>query len=248
MRSKKLFVIVSLVGMAGFGIVWFGARSGEQAARQPASAPLVAEREAVPAENAEPVVARILASTPNLEGKPLEESEKQAVDRLATLLASAERMKSSKELARELKRAGLRPVIGRDENPYTGRLDIVRTRDALPGTRYFHAQVFENGTDSEGAFAQHVSFQVRPGKDSMDVALAAIRDTHRDLGNPEINRPDYVLWRTKEGRVVSAKRMTSEDLQGNLFNAQDPVGDVGTIWVVSEDDPEDEAESDHGHT
>lgn len=174
----------------------------------------------------------------NIADQPLDPVERESVDRLSRMLADAESMKSTRELTSELKRAGLKPVIGRDENPDTGRLDIVRTRDALPGTRYFHAQMFGDG---KTAFAQHLSFQVRPGKDSMDVALQAIQATHPGLGRPETQKDGLVIWRS-EGRVISARRMTAEDLADDHFNAQDPVRDVGTIWITSEDDPEDSDE------
>lgn len=85
---------------------------------------------------------------------------------------------------------------------------------------------------------QHLSFEVRPGKDSMDVATSAIKQTFWDLGPAVIETSDYVLWRNREGRVISAKRLGPDDLKDNYFNAHSP-DDVGTIWVVSEDDPEE---------
>ena len=65
------------------------------------------------------------------------------------------------EFVEELKELELKPVIMKSENEYTGALNIVRTKEALPGTRYVHAQYFEgeNATSS----LQHLSYEFRGG-------------------------------------------------------------------------------------
>lgn len=171
-----------------------------------------------------------------LADQPLAENEKEAVKTYLNVLANYREIGNAKALAAELARANLKPVVARDANKDTGELAMVRTDNTLPGTRYFHAQVFEDGKGA--AHMQHLSFEIRPGKDSMDVATSAIRQTFRDLGQPLIQKDDYVLWRNRDGRVVSAKRLGPDDLKDNYFNAHSPE-DVGTIWVVSEDDPEE---------
>ncbi|RZA01514.1 MAG: hypothetical protein EOP11_17395 [Proteobacteria bacterium] len=186
---------------------------------------------------AEPAVLQAEAS---LEEKPLEPQEKESVKTFLQLLSNYQGFNNAKDLAGELKAAKLNPVIARDSNKDTGELAMVRTEDALPGTRYFHAQVFENGQGQ--SHAQHLSFEIRPGKDSMEVATSLIKQTFRDLGTPLMQRDDYVMWRNREGRIVSAKRMGLEDLRDNYFNAHSPE-DIGTIWVTSEDDPEEAEES-----
>jgi hypothetical protein len=193
-----------------------------------------------PASLAAPTPVPVLKAVPPLEERPLAEEEKEAVKTYVRLLANYQSFGSAKELAKELKAAKLKPVIARDANKDTGELALVRTEDALPGTRYFHAQVFEDGKGM--SHAQHLSFEIRPGKDSMEVATSLIKQNFRDLGTPLMQKDDYVMWRNRDGRIVSARRLDAEALRDNYFNAHS-AEDVGTIWVTSEDDPEEGEES-----
>jgi hypothetical protein len=170
---------------------------------------------------------------------PLSEAEKESVRTYLQILANQEEIGASTEkLLGELNKSGLKPAVARNSNPQTGAMAMVRTDNALPGTRYFHAQLFE----ADGAaHMQHVSFEIRPGADAMEAAVSLIKQTHRDLGNPIKESPGYTMWRNRDGRLVSARRMTEEDLKDNYFNAHGKE-DVGTVWVVSEDDPEEPGE------
>jgi len=193
-----------------------------------------------PASLASAPSAPVLHAVAALEDRPLGEDEKESVKTYLRLFANYQRIKSAKELAQELKAAKLNPVIARDANKDTGELAMVRTEDALPGTRYFHGQVFEDGKGM--AHAQHLSFEIRPGKDSMEVATTLIKQNFRDLGTPLVQKDDYVMWRNRDGRIVSARKLDAEALRDNYFNAHS-AEDVGTIWVTSEDDPEEAEES-----
>jgi hypothetical protein len=164
----------------------------------------------------------------------LAEEEKESINKILEILAAKEKLgKSPRELFSALGEAGLQPKAALDSNPYTGSLLTVRTNNALPGTRYFHAQVFQD--KGLPGHMQHASFEIRPSPDGMKTALSLLKATHPHLGVPHIYRDDYVLWKTN-GRVVSVKRLAADELE-NHFNAHAP-DDVGTVWVVSEDEPE----------
>jgi hypothetical protein len=169
-----------------------------------------------------------------LREQPLGEDEKESIGKILQILAAKEKLgKSPQELFSALGEAGLQPRAALDSNPYTGSLLMVRTNNALPGTRYFHAQVFQE--EGSPGHMQHASFEIRPSPDGMKTALSLLKATHPHLGVPRIHRDDYVLWKTN-GRVVSVKRIGADELD-NHFNAHAP-DDVGTVWVVSEDEPE----------
>lgn len=178
--------------------------------------------------------ASVSAPSVSLGETPLAEEEKRSLAKLASLLARREKM-APKDLYLALNGAGLHPVVTKDSNPETGTLLTVRTGNALPGTRYFHGQMFEDADGS--SHLQHASFEIRPGSDSMTTARQLLDGAFGGLGKPLIERADYVLWRAGPGRVVSVKRLGADELQENIFNAHAPE-DVGTLWVVSEDEPE----------
>lgn len=211
-----------------------------------------AEEAAVPAAQAvneeAPAIApsRAIASTaPSVSGaagaarladSPLNDGEKKSAAALMSLLSRADEVgKSPRALFDALGQAGLKPVAAKNSNEYTGTLWTVRTDNTLPGTRYFHAQLFGEGE----THMQHASFEIRPGADSMNTALDLVRQANPDLGRPEIEREDYVLWKKKGGKVISVKRLNAEELRDSRFNAHAPE-DAGTIWVTSEDEPSHE--------
>ncbi len=169
---------------------------------------------------------------------PLSEEELEAARALVQLQAKAVKLHATSELLAALGEAKLAPVLSRDTNHATGTMELVRTSNALPGTRYLHAQFFGHG-EGQPSVLQHFSFEIRPSPDAMERALAWIREAYGNLGIPEIQTADYVLWRTPQHRVISAKRLSAEDLRHNYFNAHAPE-DVGTVWVVNELDPEAE--------
>lgn len=208
-----------------------------------APAPAVSAQESAPAAEepnravaATSSAASATGGDSRLADTPLNEGEKKSVATLMSLLSNPEEVgKSPRALFDALGQAGLKPVAAKDSNEYTGTLWTVRTDNALPGTRYFHAQLFGEGE----THMQHVSFEIRPGSDSMDMAIDLVRQANPELGRPEIQREDYVLWKKKGGKVISVKRLSASELRDNRFNAHAPE-DAGTIWVTSEDEPSHE--------
>lgn len=133
-------------------------------------------------------------------------------------------------LVNSLKEKKLSPYLMKDENPYTGTLSIVRTKSTLPGTRYFHAQVFkdEQGRD----FIQHVSFEFRPGPSSFDAVKAALMKEFNITTAPTIEKKGFAAWSVGP-YSVSVKEQTLEDFKNDPFNAHDK-SDVGTVRGTAE--------------
>jgi hypothetical protein len=122
------------------------------------------------------------------------------------------------------------PVTTHDANPYSGEMAIVRTRQPLPGTRYFHAQFFN---DQAGIpFVQHMSFEFKPGPTSFVEAVAAVREEF-NLPEPQESRADYAKWNLPDGHIVWVKTMDHSDLAEDPFNAY-TVADIGTVRVAVE--------------
>jgi hypothetical protein len=145
-------------------------------------------------------------------------------------------------LINELKDKNLRPQNRRDENPYTGSLNIVRTQNILPGTRYFHAQFFSNDDGSE--FLQHLSFEFAPGEQSLEAVVRAVAYGKDDLELTQ-DRENFRSWRTDDGYIIWAKVLEASDLEGvDPFNAYKP-SDIGIIRVAKELDIHDHAPAFH---
>lgn len=234
---KKLIVAVMLVAASASFYLW--PKKNAEPAAAPASAALTGAQSAEAEANREIASsseASASASEARLAEAPLNEGEKKSVATLVNLLARTDEVgKSPRALFDALGQAGLKPMAAKDTNDYTGTLWTVRTDNTLPGTRYFHAQLFGEGE----THMQHVSFEIRPGTDSMNTAVELVRQANPELGRPEIEREDYILWKKKGGRVISVKRLSAEELRDSRFNAHAPE-DAGTIWVTSEDEPSHE--------
>lgn len=169
--------------------------------------------------------------------KPLSPNEVESVTDFMSILVSHNADGTTPaELVKQLERAGLTPETALDENPDTGKMVTVRTADSLPGTRYFHAQFFE---DENGRMqAQHISFEVRPGPDSEEVAQNLVRKTFVGIGKPTTEREDgFREWKTKGCKTVWMKRLKKEDMVDHPFNAYEPARDEGTILVSQQEDP-----------
>ncbi len=124
-----------------------------------------------------------------------------------------------------------KPVVTRQSNPYTGEMFIIRTQKPLIGSRYFHAQVFSN---EEGEhFLQHMSVEFKKGEKSMDQVSTALQSTFGTLGEPLRQTKQFRSWKVEPNYVLWVKKMDSEDLQSNPFNAYTSQ-DLGTIRVALE--------------
>ncbi len=140
-----------------------------------------------------------------------------------------------KDLLVALKSSRQDPYIAKSESPYVGTLNIVRTNSPLPGTRYFHAQYESDG--SHEPIVQHMSFEIRAGSDAVGVARSAVLQSFANLGEPSKHTADFVEWNLPDGYVVWIKKLNSNDLEGNPFNAYTSQ-DVGTVRVAVEKNPE----------
>lgn len=178
------------------------------------------------------------SGAPSPSSLPLRREELASVQTLASLMSRFEAIERSPALLMSaLKAAGLEPTVAQDFNPDTGKMAIVRTKNALPGTRNVHVQLFA-AEEAGDTHLQHSSWEIRPAPDAMDAAKAALKAAFRNLGKPEIDEPNYAFWRIPGCRVAWAKRLvTEEELADNPFNAHDPATDLGLVWVAIEDDP-----------
>ena len=169
-----------------------------------------------------------------------------SLTRMAMALASfsSPKLQQPMTLVKDLDKAGLKPVVSQDFNEDTGKMLIMRTNEVMEGTRYFHAQYFED--ENKKPFLQHMSFEVQPAPDAMDNATRAIEKAFGDLGKPDTEKSDYRKWKTDNGYVVWIKKMGKEDLKGDPYNAYTK-DDVGTIRVAVEEDPHAHGDDDE-HT
>jgi hypothetical protein len=233
---KALIFLALAIFIAG-GIYWWAddeSRDRSRMAGDSQQSDILTQRNGAPD--------RSPASVALVPPAPLAPGERAAVSTLLGLFHRANRVRHTEELLDSLRAAGLQPRVTEDENEDTGKMTVVRSENALPGTRYFHAQVF---TDEKGqSHVQHQSFEIRPGPDSLRQALSLIRQNFPGLGRPVVQEEGYALWKTRDGRVISAKQLGPEDLEDNYYNAH-TIEDVGTVWVIQEDDPHAHDAGDH---
>ncbi len=187
------------------------------------------------------------AATQQNSSKPndLKPEERAALTNYAgTLYEFSRKGANPKSLIQRLTQQGLKPEVAQDFNKETGKLLVVRTEETLPGTRYFHAQFFED--ENKQPFLQHMSFEFRPGPESMKTAVDAVQEKFPGLGRPESQSDGYVLWKTQDGYVVWVKKMSAQDLKHDPFNAYAPE-DVDTVRVVVEQDIHSNNDDSHTH-
>jgi len=135
------------------------------------------------------------------------------------------------ELKADLITSGLSVVSSRDKNKFTGEMVVVRTNNTLPGTRYFHAQVFKDENNND--FIQHMSFEYRPGDKAFAEVVASIKKEFNLSDNATVQKDGFYSWNTDSGHVIWIKRLQAEDLKNDPFNAYTKA-DVGTIRVAVE--------------
>jgi hypothetical protein len=149
------------------------------------------------------------------------------------------------DIVNRLEGLGLTPVVAKSSNESTGSMYTVRTKNSLPGARYFHAQLF---TDENGnQFMQHMSFEYRPGEGAFAQGVAtAIREFGLSK-EPAVAKNGFYSWNTDDGYVIWVKQMTAEDLKDDPFNAYTKK-DIGTIRIAKEIEIHGQGESDsHDH-
>lgn len=174
--------------------------------------------------------------------KPKNNDEK-SLDSLTDLVVNALDAKNdSKNFRDRLKEHNLIPVTAFDKNPYTGKMTIIRTKENLPGTRYVHAQYFENEDGSESL--QHLSYEYRPGPNALPRAVEAIKAKLDIRKEPTTVKDDFVGWTLDNGYVVWCMTMGLTHLKDDPFNAYSPK-DVGTIRCATELDIHEGGVGDH---
>jgi hypothetical protein len=203
-------------------------RPSTESAPNPSSAPTVA-----PGKNSD-----TKDSTPLL--PPTQpRNELESLNELAKVLFEATRPNQPmNSLVSYLKATAQDPYLVKNANPYTGELTFVRTNSPFPGTRYFHAQYFSDKNNQP--FAQHLSFEYKPGPDSMKQATAAIQQAFPHLGAAKTReKGNFTEWDAGGGYTVWLRRLTSEDIRrSNDPYAVHTPDDVGTIAVAIQQNPE----------
>lgn len=174
------------------------------------------------------------------ESVPLTPAEKKSVKVMSSLLAKYvdPKMGNPDLLVKEFAKAGMEPVVATQENPYTGKLVIVRCNNPPAGTRCCHAQYFED--EHKKLFLQHMSFGMRPNPEGMAVAEEAINAALAPLGKGRLGKPrdkteDMASWEVKSNYTVTIKKLTSaEELKYDPFCAQDEKDDIGSFKIMLE--------------
>jgi hypothetical protein len=194
--------------------------------------------ESVPNPSSTPTIADTKDSPPLL--PPTQpRNELESLNTLAKVLFEATRPNQPMDsLVSYLKVTAQDPYLVKNANPYTGELTFVRTNSPFPGTRYFHAQYFSDKNNQP--FAQHLSFEYKPGADSMNQATAAIQQAFPLLGAAKTReKGNFTEWDAGGGYTVWLRRLTSEDIRrSNDPYAVHTPDDVGTIVVAIEQNPE----------
>ncbi len=187
-----------------------------------------------------------------LQAPPLSKEEVKSVRKLVDIFFKYQRGKDSlNNLIRELRMSGLDPVVARDFNTFTGKMLTIRTNEALEGTRYFHAQYFEDSDLNKEPFRQHLSFELRPSRNSMEVVKKIIGEKlGQKLGTPaRVRGDDWVEWK-KGDDSIWVQRLGAEDISSDRHNAR-TAEDVGSLRIAIEQIPDEDIdripESAHVH-
>jgi len=184
--------------------------------------------------------------TAYLQAPPLSEKEVESVKTMLAGFANEERGRTAlNRFVKTLNDAGLGADIAKNENPYTGRMLVVRTQEALEGTRYLHAQYFEDEDANKEPFLQHLSFEIRPSPDCMQRAKALLEELlGKRLPKPEKEPTDsWVEWKV-DGYSYWIHRLGREDIPNHPFNAR-VMADIGSCQVAKEQIPDEDHSQHH---
>lgn len=234
---KKFAVLILLIGATAF--YFFVLKSGDssiqkaQTESRPAPEPQKDHKShalapKAPKENTKDVPSN--TAPPLKKEKP--DTEQKSLENLAEIIAIyAGSQNGYQTLIDQLKAWELKPTVARDENPHTGSMTIIRTKNTLPGTRYFHAQYFSDENNED--HLQHMSFEFRPGPDAFSKAIDSVSRQLKIKNEPSMKKDDFISWNQDNGYVVWIKKMNQEDMKDDPFNAYTK-DDVGTIRVAIE--------------
>ena len=150
------------------------------------------------------------------------------------------------QLIEYFKSENLAPEMSVESNEYTGTMKMIRTGKSLPGTRYYHAQYM--GDDPDNTFLQHISFEYKPGENSMQRAIESAESSY-DLSNKKIHRDgDFITYDIGEEGTheLSIEKASFETLKDDPFNAYTE-SDDGTVITRIEMKVHDSNSEDDGH-
>lgn len=197
-----------------------------------ASQPTAAPANGTPAAKSEE--AAKLAAT------PLSKEEVKSVKMMATAMVQYMDPKfGNPDLLKDaMTKAGFKPTVAKDFNPYTGKMIIVHCENPPPGTRCCHAQYFED--EHKKPFLQHMSFELRPSADGMNQAVAALNEAIRPQGKKPVGAPTkksdtLAKWDLKDNFEATILKLENpDDLKGDPFCAHEIPDDLGTYKVMVE--------------
>lgn len=175
---------------------------------------------------------------------PQDRQELQALDNYAkALYLFASNDQKPELLVQKLTEAGLKPLVVQDFNDVTGKMIVVRTEETLPGTRYFHAQYFED--ENKQPFLQHMSFEFRPGEKSLDQAIAAVQKAFpKNIGPVQKCTRDYGAWEYGE-MTAWCHELGEQDIQNDDPNRARSKEDIGAVKCAIEQNPHPQDELCH---
>ena len=162
---------------------------------------------------------------------PRDEAGESLLDLAEITSTFANREVDVEALKETLTKRGLEVVSTVDSNPYTGSLTVIRTNNSLPGTRYFHAQIFTDENNKD--FVQHMSYEYRPSENAFAEAVAAAKKTFGLTKVADVRKDGFYSWNTDDGYIIWVKRMEKEDLKNDPFNAYTDA-DIGTVRTAKE--------------
>jgi hypothetical protein len=176
----------------------------------------------------------VIAEDELSEFKSLSSEEKKSLLALSGVMAEAASPDSTmNKIVDKLAALNIRPVVMKDSNPYTGTMNVVRTKDFLPGTRYFHAQYFSDNEGNDETL-QHMSFELKPSKDAFAAAKKVAMKQFNITVKPTSENDKMIIWNVGND-VVWIKQLDAKDVKkANPYNSYDPVKDVGTVKFVRE--------------
>lgn len=172
-----------------------------------------------------------------LKQMPLSAEEIRSVQALSQFMAVANTQSlTTKELVKKYNQIGLQAKVLSNENPYTGKMDVIKSESRIPGVRYLITQVLEN---SEGkSYIQRASFEVRPGPDSFVKTVEAVAKTLPKNARVALDTPERKTWAAPGGAYQTVKILREEDLVNSPYKTYSK-NDVGTVLVMIEEDVED---------
>jgi|GEM_PF-6691807 len=243
-------LVLILIGAGLILKTLFGSHFGakDQSRKAVLDLPHLKRKNFIPSAPMNPAAARLTGNSNQLAAAGVETEEEEndgsqlnrrEVESVATFLHSfssfANESLRHDEWFHQLKNLGLEPEIAENSNEDTGRMLIIRTEKSMEGTRYLHAQFFED--ENGDLFPQHLSFEIRPSSNSEQIALQKIQDIFGGIGEPTSQSKGFREWKTKNCLTVWMKTMSKEDFENDPDNAYEYPQDVGSIKVAQELDP-----------